>query len=283
MNKVGIITCSTSGLDYIAGYDDVYIARTSIVLDGIEYFDGLDINPDEFYQKLAVTDSVPTTAQPSIGQLTEIYDQMKQAGYTEAIYISISEHLSGTFQTVCLSQSYVKDFTVYPFDSKSASFVSGFMAMEAKRLADAGKSAPEILHHLNDLRDNDRIFFMVDDLKYMVKNGRLSNASAFLANMLQIKPLLELDADGKIKATEKIRTTKKAIHRVVQSFLDDTDNGKNQRFTFLFNTNAPDKVAIVKSQLEAVGFDTSHMLDASITPAIGCHIGSGVIGIGYIK
>ncbi len=283
MEKIGIITCSTSGIDYLEGYDDIYIARTTIIMDGEEYFDGKDITPSEFYARLDSLSEIPSTAQPSTGQLLDIYEEMKAKGYTDVIYISISEHLSGTYQGVCLSKTYVDGLNIHPYNSKTASFISGFMAIEANRLAKEGKSVEDILKYLDDLQENDRIFFMVDDLKYLVKNGRLSNASAFLASMLQIKPLLELGDEGKIQASEKIRTTKKAMNRVVQSFLDETDNGKNQRFTFIFNTEAPDKIDYVKSKLEDVGFDTSLLIDAPISPAIGCHIGKGVVGIGYIK
>lgn len=283
MGKIGIITCSTSGIDYLEGYEDIFIARTTILMGDKEYYDGKDITPEEFYRYLETAPEKPNTAQPSTGQLLDIYDEMKAQGYTEAIYISISEHLSGTYQGVCLSRDYLEDFVVHPFDSCSASFITGFMAIEARRLIREGKSVAEVLTYLEELRDNDRIFFMVDDLKYLVKSGRLSNSSAFLANMLQIKPLLELGSEGKIVASEKIRTTKKAMDRVVQSFLADTDNGQNQRFTFLFNTDAPDKVSYIKSELEKANFDTSRLISAPITPAIGCHIGKGVIGIGYIK
>jgi len=282
MGKIGIITCSTSGLDYLDGYDDIYIARTTIIMDGEEYFDGKDITPSEFYSRLDSLKEIPSTAQPSPGQLLDIYEEMKSKGYTDVIYISISEHLSGTYQGVCLSKTYVEGLNIYPYNSKTASSITGFMAIEARRLAYEGKSVEEILSYLDDLQINDRIFFMVDDLKYLVKNGRLSNASAFLASMLQIKPLLEVGDEGKIQASEKIRTTKKAMNRVVQSFLEATDNGKNQRFTFIFNTEAPDKIKYVKGKLEEVGFDTSSLIDAPISPAIGCHLGKGVIGIGYI-
>lgn len=283
MSKIGIITCSTSGLDYLDNCEDIYKARTTIIMDKEEYLDGKGIHPKEFYDRLDDLENIPSTAQPSTGQLLDIYKEMKEAGYTDAIYISISSHLSGTYQGVCLSETYEDELKIHPFDSKSASFISGFMAMEANKMAKEGKSVEEILAYLGDLRDNDRIFFMVDDLKYLVKNGRLSNASAFLASMLKIKPLLELNEDGKIVASEKIRTVKKAMNRVIESFLSETDNGTSQRFAFLFNTEAPEKTAYFKEKLAESGFDVSKLIDAPISPAIGCHIGKGVIGIGYIK
>lgn len=283
MSKIAIITCSTSGLDYIDGYDEVRAARTTIIMNGKEYMDGIDMRPDEFYDKLDSLEEIPQTAQPSPGQLLDIYNELKEEGYTDAIYISISEHLSGTYQGVCLSRSYLDDFKVHPFNSASASYITGYMAMEAYRMTQEDATVEEILAHLENIKANDHIFFMVDDLKYLVKNGRLSNASAFMASMLKIKPLLEMNKEGKIVAAEKIRTSKKAINRIVEHFLTETNNGADSRFTFLFNTQAPDYVALIKSKLEAVGFDTSSMITAPISPAVGCHIGKGVIGIGYIK
>ncbi len=283
MGKIGIVTCSTSGLDYLQGYDDIRIARTTIIMDHQEYNDGQNLSPQEFYDRLDTLEIIPSTAQPSTGQLLDIYENMRLDGYTDIIYISISSHLSGTYQGVCLSQTYIEDLNIYPFDSKSASFITGFMATEAHRMAKEGSDVDAILAHLSELRDHDRVYFMVDNLSYLVKNGRLSNSSAFIASMLKIKPLLEINPEGKIVAREKIRTSKRAMDQVIQSFLDDTNMGKNARFMFLFNTDAPEKVAYVKSRLEDVGIDTSKLIDSPISPAIGCHVGKGIIGIGYIN
>jgi len=283
MNKIAIITCSTSGLDYIKGYDDVKIARTTIIMDDKEYLDGLEISPKEFYDQLDSLKSIPKTSQPSIGQLLEIYEELKLEGYTDAIYISISEHLSGTYQGVCMSKDMVEDFRVHPFNSKTASFISGFMVMEAHRLIKENKSVEEILSYLSDLSENDRIFLMVDDLRYLVKNGRLSNASGFIANALKIKPLLELNNEGKLVAVEKIRTTKKAIDRVIESFFIETNYGKDAKFVFLFNTEAPEHVQYIKDVFIAQNINVTNLIDAPVSPAIGCHVGKGVVGIGYIK
>ncbi|MDF2698879.1 MAG: DegV family protein [Haloplasmataceae bacterium] len=283
MSKIGIITCSTSGLDFLKGYEDIRIARTTIIMDSKEYLDGLEITPKEFYAQLDNLQTIPKTAMPSTGHLVEIYEQLKQEGYTDAIYISISDHLSGTFQNVCIAKDLVEGINIHPFNSKTATFITGFMAIEAHRLSKEGKSVEEILAYLEKLRDNDRIFLMVDDLKFLVKNGRLSNASGFIAQALKIKPLLELNNDGKIVATEKIRTTRKAIDRVIESFLEDTNFGNDAKFVFLFNTEAPEHVAYIKAVLEENRIDTSNFIDAPVSPGIGCHVGKGVVGIGYIK
>lgn len=283
MNKIAIITCSTSGLDYINGYEKIKKARTTIIINNKEYLDGLEIHPKQFYEQLDNLKEVPKTSQPSIGHLLDIYEQLKNEGYTDAIYISISDHLSGTYQSVCLTTSIIDDFNIHPFNSKTASFLTGFMAMEAYRLANEEKSVKEILDYLSILRDNDRIFLMVDDLKYLVRNGRLSNASAFIASTLKIKPLLEIGDDGKIVAKEKIRTTKRALDRVIESFLEETDNGNKAQFIFLFNTDAEENLNYTKKVLQEKGINTSQLIDAPVSPAIGCHVGKGVMGIGYIK
>jgi len=282
MAKIGIVACSTSGLDYWPGYEEIRIARTTITMDGKEYLDGLTIHPREFYDQLDNLQDVPKTSQPSTGHLLEIFEEMKSQGYTDIIYISISDQLSGTYQAVCMTKDLVEGVNIHPFNTKTATFVHGFMATEAYRLAKEGKSVEEILAYLEYLRDNDRIFFMVDDLKYLVKNGRLSNVASVIANMLKIKPLLEIGDDGKIVATEKIRTTKKAIDRVVDSFLEDTNNGINAKFIFILQTDAKEHVEYVKERLREAGIDTSTLIDAPVSPGIGCHVGKGVVGIGYI-
>jgi DegV family protein with EDD domain len=283
MTKIGIITCSSSGVDFIKGYEDIRKGRTTITMDGMEYIDGTELTPETFYERLDTLQSLPKTSQPSIGQLLDIFEDMKGEGYTDAIYISISEHLSGTYQSVCMAKEMIEGIVIHPFNSRTASFVTGFMATEAHRLAKEGKTVEQILSYLEELRDGSRVLFMVDDLKYLVKNGRLSNTSGFIASTLKIKPLLELNKEGKIVACEKIRTTQKAINRVIESFLEETNAGQNTKFIFLFHTQAPTHIEYVKGVLEAHGIDTTHLIDSPVSPAIGCHVGKGVVGIGYIK
>jgi len=283
MSKIAIITCSTSGLDYIDGYEDIESGRTTIIIDGKEYIDGIDLQPEKFYELLGTLDKVPKTAQPSPNQLLNIYSRLKEKGYTDAIYISISEYLSGTYQGVCLSTNYVDDFNIHPFNSRTASYVTGFMAMKAHQMAKEGATVHEILAHLEKMRDNTHIFFMVGDLKHLVKNGRLSNASAFMASILKINPLLEVSDEGEIVASEKIRTVKKALRRIVERFFEETNNGSDVEFSFLFNTQAPEHVRTLTALLETGGYDTKAMITVPLSPAIGSHIGTGAVGIGYIK
>lgn len=283
MEKIAIMTCGTSGIDYMDGDYHILQGRTTIEMDGKEYLDGITIQPEEFYELLRNVEEVPKTAQPSTAQLLEKYQQLADEGYTDIIYISISEHLSGTYQGVYTTKTMVDYINIHPFNSLTASYMTGFFATESYRMAAEGKSVKEILTYLEKLREHDNVYFMVDDLKYLVKNGRLSNRSAFLASMLKIKPVLELGADGKIVGKEKIRTSKKAINHVVDRFLEETDNGKNLKYVFFFNTDAPKHLKYTKEVLESKGFDTQGILDNPISPAIGCHVGPGLIGIGYIK
>lgn len=283
MEKIAIMTCGTSGIDYIDGYDDILQGRTTIEIDGKEYLDGITIQPREFYDMLDDLEDVPKTAMPSSVQLLEKFEKYAEEGYTDIIYISISEELSGTFQNVHLTKTMTDKIDVHPFNSGTASYLVGFMATEAYNMAKSGKSIQEILEYLEQLKSHDHIVFMVDKLDYLVKNGRLSNASAFMASMLKIKPILEIGDNGKIVATEKIRTTKKAIDHVINHYLEETDHGTNAKYTFLFNTDAPKLLEYTKEELRKRGIDPTNFIDAPVSPAIGCHVGKGVIGIGYIK
>ena len=114
----------------------------------------------------------------------------------------ISSELSGLYEAVLRTATEVK-IKVTAFDSKTLAYAEAYMVLEAHRLAETGKSVVEILPFLERIRDNNRVFFAVDTLLYLVKNGRLSKLSGTLGTMLQLKPLLYITKGGKVETLEK--------------------------------------------------------------------------------
>ncbi len=283
MQKIGIVTCSTSGLDYIDGYDDIESARTTITIDGKEYVDGINIRPETFYENLPHFKDIPRTAQPSPGQLIDIFGRYREKGYTDIIYLSISDKLSGTYQTVEVVKKSVEGIKIHPFNSLKASYLTGYMAITAHKMAAEGKHVDEIIPYLEKMRENAYVYFAVNDLTMLVKNGRLSNASALMANMLKIKPLLTLNENGEVVAIEKIRTIKKAIKKIVDNYSLETNNGHDTMFSFLFTTGCAELEEKIMAALNEKNIDNSNLITYPISPAVGCHIGNSLIGIGYIK
>ena len=281
MNKIAIVVCGNSCIDYLDYSDNVSIIRSNLLMDGKEYEDFVDISADEFYKTLVEKDPEVRTSQTATGVIVEEFEKLRDRGYNEIIAITVSSHLSGTYQGVKVAAEMVDGIKVYAFDSLTAVYPEAFMALEASRMALEGKSVLEIITHLEKIREKNRILFVVDELKYLVKNGRLSSASGFIGKVLKIKPLLEILPNRKIVAKEKIRTKGAAVKRLIESVKEELANvhGKVQMFA-VYTTN---KEEIENLEFnEGVKIKDDNFILAPIAPVVGAHIGAGAFGIGYI-
>ncbi len=279
MSKIGIAVCGNSGIDYLVHDKEIRKFRSLLIIENKEFEDFVDISSDEFYKQLDENPNLNIhTAQTSTGHLVNMYNEMHDAGYDELVVISISSQLSGTYQNAILAAGMV-DYKVHVFDSLSVSYVEALMAMSAKKMSDEGKEVIEILEELERIRDHSHIYVCVDTLKYLVKNGRLSNASGLIGSLLKIKPLLEVNSLGKVVTKEKIRTTKKARALMKKRFIAETKD--KDVISFLIYTNNMQDVFDIKDEYEEAGL--KDMLLIPLTPVVGCHAGPGTMGVGYIE
>ncbi|PKK94347.1 MAG: hypothetical protein CVV61_00145 [Tenericutes bacterium HGW-Tenericutes-6] len=280
MAKIAILTCSNAGLDYLAYPKDIEILR-SVIHFGTEetYDDYVEMDAKTFYERISKDpDDIPKTSYVSPGRMTEIFEKLEKDGYDEAIVITISSKLSGLFEAVKRVGSEM-NIKVTAFDSKTLAYGEAFMVLEAHRMAEKGAQTKEIIARLEKIRDNNKVFFAVDTLLYLVKNGRLSKLQGTLGTMLQMKPLLSIDDEGKVTTLEKIRTIHKAHQRVVEKYVEETQ-GKNV-LTFISHAHADEYVDWFKNQVNLV-FPEREVVVAYLTPVVGAHTGPKALGLGYI-
>jgi DegV family protein with EDD domain len=281
MSKIGLLVCGNSGIDYIDHPYDIPVIRSILFVGDKEYSDYVDITADEFYSMLEEDPSLtPSTAQAATGVILEQYQEMIAKGYDELLVVSISQKLSGTYEGCMLAAKMIDDVNIRVFDSKSVSYPEAKMILDAAKMIDAGKDMDEIWTHLESLRDNHRILFSVNTLRYLVKNGRLSGASGFLGSMLKIKPMLEVTKDGRVEAVEKIRTLSKATDRLIEKFLEEL--GDKDVEVFLIEAKATERAEIVRQAILAKRPDLKEIKAYPLTPVVGAHAGPGVVGVGYI-
>jgi DegV family protein with EDD domain len=281
MSKIGLLVCGNSGIDYIDHPYDIPVIRSILFVGENEYSDYVDIQADEFYQMLEDDPSLtPSTAQAATGVILEQYKEMVAKGYDQLLVVSISQKLSGTYEGCMLAAKMLDDVEVRVFDSKSVSYPEAKMILDAAKMVEEGKTMDEIWAHLEHLRDNHRILFSVETLRYLVKNGRLSGASGFVGSMLKIKPMLEVTKDGRVEAIEKIRTLPKATNRLIEKFLEEL--GDQDVEVFVIEAKAMDRAKTVIAAIQAARPDLKEIKTYPLTPVVGAHAGPGVIGIGYI-
>ncbi len=281
MSKIAILTCSNSGLDYLDYPKDIIILRSAIHFGTDEtYDDFVDMDAKTFYERIAKDpNDIPKTSYVSIGKMMEYFEQLYNDGYEEALVITISSQLSGLFESVKRIASEVK-IKVTAFDSLTLAYGEAYMVLEAHRLVEEGKTVKQIIKYLEKIRDNDRIYFAVDTLLYLVKNGRLSKLQGTLGTMLQLKPLLVLGDDGKVTSLEKIRTTHKAQQRVLEKYIEDTKD--LNVLTYIAHAHNNEAAKWFKDEIQKV-FPKREVVVAYLTPVVGAHTGPKGIGVGYIK
>jgi len=282
MKKLGLMVCTNSAIDYIDHDIDVRIVRSTILLGDQEYVDYEELTADKFYEKLEEDPSLfPRTSMASTGKMLEFYQTLKDEGCDTIIFVTISHNMSGIYENAVMASRMIDDIDIHVFDSLSVGYIECKLIFTAHEGYKAGKSIDEILEDMAYIRDHNKIYFAVSDLKYLVKNGRLSNAQAFMANVFKIKPLLEINDEGKVVSIEKIRTFNKAVNRVIEKFLDETKDMDVE--PFIVHANNPEMVDYIRKQVLAERPQYQEIKDYLLTPAVGAHSGPKAITIGYIE
>lgn len=280
MKKIGIVVCSNAGTDYFdLGYP-IEVMRSSLILDGKEYKDYIDITADEFYRRASEEENLKiSTAQCPVGVMTEILNKMADNGNEDIIAIVISKEFSGIYQSVHIASEMVNNAKVHVIDSKSVSFGQLFLVQETIKMIKEGKNTDEIVERLLALREKIEVLVVVDTLKFLVKNGRLSVASGLIGTLLKIKPILRINRNGKLETYEKIRTKKRAVERVLEIFKTETFNREVE--ICLCYTNNLESVKELESKLLEIkpGAKVSYI---PLSPVVGAHAGPGTLGLGYV-
>ncbi len=282
MSKIAVISTSTGSLDYVStGYDNLRILRMKLIINEKVFSDYVEMTASDFYNRLKEdTSLVPSSSMPSIGELYDMLEELEKKGFEDVIITTISSELSGTY-SICLmaKNQYEGNINIHVVDSLNAAITEGFLSLEAIRLIEEGVSAKEIVEYLKVLRTKRKQYFMVDNLRLFVANGRLSGASGFVGSMFKIKPILEVNDAGKIVSLEKIRTQKKSLARMADIVLNDLE--KVEKFIMIYiSSENLDGLNYIKSRVTEI-YPNHDFIEAPITPVIGCHTGVGAVGVAF--
>ncbi|NLN50604.1 MAG: DegV family protein [Acholeplasmataceae bacterium] len=281
MSKIGLLVCGNSGIDYEKVDFPYEIVRSKLVIDGQEYEDFVDIKADEFYNIIAKNPNINlSTAQASTGEIAAKLELFKEQGYKDVIAVIISSGLSGTYQNVVLAGELVPDINLYPVDSHSVTFGQLAQVYKAAEMIKAGFPAQEIFEYLEEYKTRIQVYVLVDTLKFLVKNGRLSVASGMLGSLLKIKPLLYFTPTGHLVPYERIRTFSKARRRLIELAKQEIDDGIEG--FYLAYTNNQEVVEGIRDEILAYAPELSIKL-YPLTPVVGAHAGPGTCGFGIVR
>ncbi|GIQ67700.1 DegV family protein [Xylanibacillus composti] len=279
MSKVRIVTDSTADIPAETRERlGIEMVPLKVHFGEEAYRDYLDIKPEEFYGKLKQAKELPTTSQPSPVDFLNVYKRLlEEDPDTEIISVHLSSSLSGTYQSAVLAKSLLEDQTnITIVDSKTASYGIGIIVEEMAKAALEGKSKDECLAIYEPMRQDPRLYFLVDTLEYLQKGGRIGRASALVGSLLHIKPILSLDDSGTIYSVDKVRGQRKALARIVELFEQDLQ-GKAIALTIVHAEAL--ETAQLAAELIKERFEVKNVRYAMLGPVIGTHVGPGTIGI----
>ena len=250
------------------------------VLFGDEVFlDRVQLEPAEFYRRLRSGGPPPTTSQPSPAQFQAAFEHAR-ASAEGVVVVVLSSALSGTWANAEAARRGFAAGGVHLVDSRSASFGVGLLALRGAELAEAGWDAAAIARELERVRDQSGAFITVDTLEYLLRSGRVSRMQAWLAGLLDMKPILSLDREGKVVAAARVRGQAALVGRVC-ALLDTALPAAPRRLRLaVAHADTPELAEQVRRAV-AERYRPLDVLVAPATAVLGAHVGPGAWGVFY--
>ena len=278
--NIKITSDSTCDLpqELISKYN-ITITPLSVIKNDEAFKDGLDIHPADIFAHVAAGGALCSTSAGSVGDYEDIFTHLAKEN-DAVIHISLGSGFSSSYQNACLAAS---DFgNVYCVDSMNLSAGQGLIVLKAAELAAAGMEPQKILETLNAFVPKVESSFLVDKLDYLVKGGRCSSAAALGANLLNLKPCIEVK-DGKMSVVKKYRGN---YAKCLATYIKDRLEGREDidRSTgFLIKTVVSDDCynAVMDAVNSCEAFENFY--DAIAGCTISCHCGPGTLGVLFVR
>ena len=251
----------------------------TVIKDDKAYTDGITITTDEIFAHVAAGGDLCSTTAGSVGEYQEFFAKYA-SDYDAVVHINISAEFSSCYQNACLAASEFGN--VVAIDSRNLSTGQGLVVLKACELANTVSSMEEIKELLVEFTPKVEASFLLDQLTYMVKGGRCSSAAALGANLLNLKPCIEVK-DGKMSVVKKYRGNyAKCLAAYVKDRLSDRDDLDRNT---LFVTRTPVSDVCLEAVKDAVDqyadFENIYWTKAGCT--VSCHCGPGTLGVLFVK
>lgn len=276
MKNIKIITDSASDITDNSR-DDLIVLPMTITFGDTEYKDGVNLTHREFFEKLVEIDELPTTSQISPYEFEEVYKQLSDD--EEAVVITMSSKLSGTYQSACIAASEYPN--VHVVDSENVTVGEHALVEYALRLKDGESDVLQIVESLEKHKKDIRLVALVDTLEYLQKGGRISKVTALVGGLLSIKPVIAI-TDGEVAILGKARGSKQGNNLLVQQI--NECGGIDFTMPYYLAYSGLDDALIKKYIEDSRGLwqDGVEKLDVSlIGGTIGTHVGPGAIAVAF--
>lgn len=273
--KIALVTDSTGDLSQeFVEQHNVNVLPLRVVYQDREYLDRVEIQPNEVYESFKK--EVPSTSMPSVGEVTDLFSRLIKEGYQEILAIHISSGLSGTINSVRLAAGNFPSAKIEVIDSKSISMGIGILVREAADFIKKGMSLSSVAEKVHEIRENLSVIFVVKTLEYLQRGGRIGYVSATMGSILDLKPVISVNDEGKYVTLAKVRGRKKSLEKLIEIVKEAAE--KNIIKLVVMHGDAKEEAKYIFDELKNISRIKSISF-GEVGPVIGVHTGPGVVGI----
>ncbi|MBW8767106.1 MAG: DegV family protein, partial [Geodermatophilales bacterium] len=274
---VAVVTDSTAYLpeDLVSDLG-IEVVPLYVVLAGRSGREGCDIGPADVARAMAARGQSVSTSRPTTGDFVAAYRRTLDAGADRVVSIHLSAELSGTWDAARMAASQVGEHLVTVVDSRSTAMGLGFAVLAAARAASSGADAEAVTEIARRTAGATRIFFVVDTLEHLRRGGRIGAAAAVLGSALAVKPVLHM-LDGRVVPLEKVRTSARALHRLVQRAVEEAGDGPVS--VAVHHLAAAERAERLAAEMKERLPELQELHVSELGAAIGAHVGPGAVGI----
>lgn len=241
--------------------------------------DGVDLEPDVFYERLRASPTPPATAQPSPGELLDCYRSLE--GYERIYSLHVSARVSGTFASAEAGADELGGDRVRVVDTETASASIAMLALAIQRRLERGTSDEEIGELVDRYRRERGLLFTVETLEYLLRGGRIGKARALAGTLLNVRPILSI-ADGEVVPVKRVRGDARALAELVDGLEAATEDGPELRLS-LAHAAAPERAAELERLVRERRPQAQLELVVALGAVIGTHAGPGTVAVFWFR
>ena len=275
---IKIVTDSTSDLDSSIAEDlGITIVPLNVHFGEAVFKDGIDLDTDQFFDKLINGNVFPSTSQPSLGEFVDVYKEISQPGDV-IISVHVSSKLSGTINSAQQAANTLSGTVdVRIVDTQQVSMTVGLSAVGAAQAAREGKSVEECIAAAESVARRSNFFALFDTLEYLEKGGRIGKARSLIGGLLKIRPILRVE-DGEIGQFSKARSRNMGMMKLEEAV---RELGKLDDIAIVYSTDGSDAEELAATVKDLLPSDKSPFL-TRVGPVIGTHAGPNLVAIAAI-
>ena len=279
--NIAIVTdsCTDVPAELIEKYG-IYVIPVIVQYADQAYLDRVDISEEDVYARLSK--EVPTTSLPTPEYILNTFDRIVADGYKQAVVVTMSANLSGTFNTIRLLAEEYEGLDIATLNTKNIGIGAGFAVITAAELAAKGADKDEIVAKVSDAIEHTKVFFSLKTLDYLRKGGRIGLVTGIIGNVLNIKPVISCKEEGVYYTVKKSRGVKQSLADVIKFAREYADKLGDYNIA-VCDGDSPEEAQMILSKVKEYFPNAKSVYHTHVSPALVVHTGPGLIGISVQK